>query len=95
MKKNSTFKLREKFHQAKWDEPVIFELHNPGERGILVPEVEQEIQDAVGDGISSIPENMRRKSKPALPEVSQMRVLKHFLRLSQHTLGADFNIDIG
>ena len=95
MKKNSTFRLREKFHQAKWDEPVIFEMHTPGERGILVPEVEQEIQEAAGDGISSIPENMRRKSKPALPEVSQMRVLKHFLRISQHTLGADFNIDIG
>ena len=95
MKKNSPYKLREKFHQAKWDEPVIFELHNPGERGILVPEVEQEIQEAVGDGISQIPENMRRKTKPALPEVSQMRVLKHFLRISQHTLGADFNIDIG
>ena len=95
MKKNNTFRLREKFHQAKWDEPVIFEMHTPGERGILVPEVEQEIQEAAGDGISSIPENMRRKSKPALPEVSQMRVLKHFLRISQHTLGADFNIDIG
>ena len=95
MKKNNTYRLREKFHQAKWDEPIIFEMHTPGERGVLIPEVEQEIREAVGDGISPIPENMRRKSKPALPEVSQMRVLKHFLRLSQHTLGADFNVDIG
>ncbi len=92
---NKTFRLRENFHQAKWDEPVIFELHTPGERGVLVPEVEPEIREAVGDGISHVPPSMRRKSKPALPEVSQMRVLKHFLRLSQHTLGADFNIDIG
>ena len=30
-----------------------------------------------------------------MPEVGQMRVLKHFLRLSQHTLGADLNVDIG
>jgi glycine dehydrogenase subunit 2 len=95
MWKNAKFKLRENFHQAKWDEPVIFELHNPGERGVLVPEAEREITDMVGDGISRIPENMRRKSRPSLPEVSQMRVLKHFLRLSQHTLGADFNVDIG
>jgi glycine dehydrogenase subunit 2 len=28
------------FHQAKWDEPVIFELDTEGERGILIPEVE-------------------------------------------------------
>lgn len=95
VKKQKPFRLREGFHQAKWDEPVVFELHNPGERGILVGEAEEAIRTAVGDGLSRIPENMRRKSLPALPEISQMRVLKHFLRLSQHTLGADFNVDIG
>jgi glycine dehydrogenase subunit 2 len=88
-------RLRENFHQAKWDEPVIFELHTPGERGILVPEAEPEVKEAVGDGISAVPENMVRKQGPELPEVSQMRVLKHYLRLSQQCLGADFNIDIG
>jgi len=83
------------FHQAKWDEPVIFELSNKGERGILFPEIEEEIEALVGDGFSTIPENMRRKSPPALPELSQMQVLKHYLRVSQHTLGADLNVDIG
>jgi glycine dehydrogenase subunit 2 len=83
------------FHQAKWDEEVIFELSTKGERGILVPEVEPEIKEIVNDGISSLPENMLRKEPPALPEVAQMRVLKHFLRLSQQNLGADLNIDIG
>ena len=94
MKINPKAKLRN-FHQAKWDEPVIFELHTEGECGIVIPDVEKEIEDTAGDGISSIPENMCRKSLPALPEISQMRVLKHFLRLSQHCLGADFNVDIG
>ena len=28
-------KVRTGFHQAKWDEPVIFELSRAGERGIL------------------------------------------------------------
>ena len=70
------------FHQAKWDEPVIFELSTKGERGILVPEAEKEIEEHIGDGIGVIPEQMRRKKPPALPEVAQMRVLKHFLRLS-------------
>jgi glycine dehydrogenase subunit 2 len=87
-------KLRN-FHQAKWDEEVIFELTNPGERGILVPGVEPGVEKAAGDGISSIPESMRRETPPALPEISQMRVLKHFLRLSQQNLGADLNVDIG
>jgi glycine dehydrogenase subunit 2 len=83
------------FHQAKWDEPVIFELHTPGEQGIVVPPAEQEVADQAGDGISAIPEHMRRNEPPALPEVGQMRVLKHFLRLSQQCLGADLNVDIG
>ena len=29
------------------------------------------------------------------PEIGQMRVLKHYLRLSQHCLGADLNVDLG
>ena len=32
---------------------------------------------------------------PALPEISQPQVLRHYVRLSQQTLGADFNIDVG
>ncbi len=83
------------FHQAKWDEPVIYELSNKGERGILFPKIEKEIEEIVGDGFSTIPESMRRKEPPHLPEISQMRVLKHYLRMSQQTLGADLNVDIG
>jgi glycine dehydrogenase subunit 2 len=83
------------FHQAKWDEEVIFELSRPGQRGIHVPDVEREIADAVGDVLARIPASMRRTKPPALPEVGQMRVLKHYLRLSQQNLGADLNVDIG
>jgi len=92
IKENKTMR---NFHEAKWDEPIIFELSTRGERGILIPRVEKEIEDCVGDGISVIPKEIRRKKPPQLPEISQMRVLKHFLRLSQQCLGADFNIDIG
>ena len=83
------------FHQAKWDEPVIYELSNKGERGILFPEIEKDIEEIIGDGISRLPTNMIRKQPPNLPELSQMQVLKHYLRLSQQTLGADLNVDIG
>ncbi|MBU1101244.1 MAG: aminomethyl-transferring glycine dehydrogenase subunit GcvPB [Bacteroidetes bacterium] len=87
-------KLR-KFHQAKWDEQLIFELDTPGERGIIVGGVEDEIEKQIGNGFANLPTGMKRKKSPALPEVGQMRVLKHYLRLSQHTLGADLNVDIG
>jgi glycine dehydrogenase subunit 2 len=84
-----------KFHQAKWDEPIIFELSNKGERGIQVPEIEKEIESCVGDGLSELPDHMKRENAPALPELGQMQVLKHYLRLSQENLGADLNIDVG
>jgi glycine dehydrogenase subunit 2 len=87
--------LQRRFHQAKWDEPIIFELSTKGERGILISGVEPEIEKVVGDGVSVLPEHMVRKKPPALPEISQMRVLKHYLRLSQQCLGADLNVDLG
>jgi glycine dehydrogenase subunit 2 len=84
-----------RFHQARWDEPVIFELSQPGQRGILVPEVENDIRQEVGDVPGALPEHMRRKEPPNLPEMAQMHVLRHYTRLSQENLGVDLNIDIG
>ncbi|MEF3403593.1 aminomethyl-transferring glycine dehydrogenase subunit GcvPB [Agromyces sp. CCNWLW203] len=84
-----------RFHQASWDEPVIFELSTPGERGVFVTPIEQGVRDAVGDVVAALPAGLRRAAPPALPELGQMRVLKHYLRLSQENLGADLNVDIG
>ena len=44
-----------RYHQARWDEPVIFELSQPGERGILVPEVEPDIVRAAGQPLAGLP----------------------------------------
>ncbi len=84
-----------RYHQARWDEPIIFELSNKDERGILIPEASQELKDEVGDVMAALPKSMRRNKPPALPEISQPQVLRHYVRLSQETLGADFNIDVG
>ncbi len=87
--------LRDNYHAARWQEPIINELGTPGERGVIPPAVEPEIQAAVGDALAAIPANMRRASLPNLPELSQPQVLRHYLRLSQETLGTDVNIDLG
>ncbi len=84
-----------RYHQARWDEPIIFELGEPGQRGILVPEVEEGIRLAVAGSEPLVPEGMRRKSPPSLPELSQLQVLRHYMRLSQENLGVDLNIDVG
>jgi len=60
-----------------------------------VPEVEDEIKHEVGDVLATLPDGMRRKQPPRLPELSQAQVLRHYVRLSQENLGADLNIEIG
>ena len=81
------------FHMARWNEDLIFEMSVPGERGVLVPKAPAKIFDAVGDGLAKFGP-LRRKTEPALPEVNQMRVNRHYMRLSQETLGADVCVDI-
>jgi len=84
-----------RFHQARWDEPIIFELSQPGSRGVLPPPVEPGILDAVGDPAAALPNSVRRPRSPALPELPQLHVVRHYARLSQENLGVDLNIDVG
>ncbi len=82
------------YHAARWDEPLIMEQSVPGERGICVPLAEPEVAAAVGEAASYIPAGMARAAAPDLPEISQHQALRHFLRLSQMTMGMDLGSDI-
>ncbi len=77
------------YRQARWDEPCIFELGRPGTRGHLLPRVEKEIRDLVGQGTAHIPESMRRRVRPEISELSEVEVMRHFLRLSQESTCVD------
>ena len=83
------------FHQASWNEPILLELSSPGERGIIPPPVEPELSAPAPMRWRGSPTALRRSSAPALPELSQPRVLRHYLRLSQETLGNDVDIHLG
>ncbi len=91
---STTTRLRA-FHQAAWNEPLLHEQSSPGERGFDPPATDPAIVAAVGDGVSQIPARLRRSEPPALPQLSQSAVLRHFLRLSQETLGQDVDIHLG
>lgn len=84
-----------RYHQARWDEPLIFELHEPGRRGIVVPQIDPDIQGIVGDVVEALPDHLRRSTPPNLPEISQVEVLRHFLRLSQQNLAGGLVADMG
>lgn len=87
-------RIRKNYHQARWDEPMIYELSTEGERGILIPEVEEGIKENVGDIVSNLPRGIRRTESPRLPEMSQKQILSHYLHLSQEILGANLTNDI-
>ena len=76
-----------RFHSAVWDEPIIMEMGVPGRRGCHFPAAEEAVAAAVGEAVGLIPASMRRDSAPGLPEMSEPDVLRHFLHLSQETLG--------
>ncbi len=83
------------YHAPRWSEPIIHELSTPGERGLIPPRSEEKIRKRVGKGSSLVPESMKRRKDPGLPELSQPHVLRHYLRLSQMTLGMELDIDLG
>src|SRR5271165_2948771 len=76
-----------RYHAARWDEPTVMELGRPGRRGVLVPPAEPAIAAQAGDALALVPERARRSSPLVLPELSEWEVLRHYLRLSQQTLG--------
>lgn len=75
------------YRQAKWDEPLVFELGGKDRIGISLPEVEEEVKQIVGD--IKIPESIRRIIPPNLPELSEVEVIRHFTRLAQMSYGVD------
>src|SRR5205085_2122295 len=78
-------KLR-RYQAASWDEPVVFELGHPGRRGMTFPALDPHGSAPIGT-LDRLPAGVRRGAPPALPELSEPEVLRHYLHLAQMTLG--------
>ncbi|MEX1077877.1 MAG: aminomethyl-transferring glycine dehydrogenase subunit GcvPB [Homoserinimonas sp.] len=70
------------FHSARWSEPVIMEMGVPGRRGAVPP-----APWGTDDQSDLVPAALRRSQAPGLPEMAEPDVLRHYLHLSQQTLG--------
>jgi glycine dehydrogenase subunit 2 len=77
------------YQAVRWNEPILYELGKEGRRGMLIPRLESEIRDMIGDVVSTLPSTMKRTKPPAWPELSEPEVVQHFIRLSQQTFGTD------
>ncbi len=67
----------------KYYDKLIFELSKPGRTGYSLPE------NNYGRCVCELPENLRRAQAPALPEVSEIDVVRHYTNLSQMNFGVD------
>ncbi|KLU20735.1 glycine dehydrogenase [Caballeronia mineralivorans PML1(12)] len=76
-----------RYHAAVWDEPIVMEMSREGRRGVVFPDIDAVVTGLVGDPQRLIPASMRRSTRPALPAMSEPDVLRHYLHLSQQTLG--------
>ncbi len=76
-----------RYHAAVWDEPLVLELGAPGRRGVVFDEPEPAVASVAGDVGELVPAALRRATPPVLPELSEPEVLRHYLHLSQETLG--------
>lgn len=79
------------FHQARWNEPIVMELSVPGERGVLLPGLEKELEDEAGTVDYS---GIARKSPLNLPEINQPRLVRHYSRVTQEMMGSDNTLGI-
>ncbi len=70
--------------QARWNVPLITEIRGTGKRCYIPRPFEAETETEV-----SIPEPLRRKEDPKLPEVSELELVRHVVRLSQMNYGVD------
>ena len=68
-------------------EPLIFELSSPGRTGYSLPELDVPAQDLE----ALLPGAELREQAPELPEVSEVDVVRHFIRLSQLNHGVDID----
>ncbi|MFK7828825.1 MAG: aminomethyl-transferring glycine dehydrogenase subunit GcvPB [Congregibacter sp.] len=76
-----------RFQAPIWDEPVIMQMSVPGRRGLHLPQAEDDVVQAVGGLDDLLPAALQRATPPELPELSEPDVLRHYLHLSQETLG--------
>jgi len=76
------------FQQARWEEPLLWELSLEGRSGCLPPVDERVIRE-VGSVEELVPDKIRRKSSLDLPELTENMVVRHFVRLSQMTFCVD------
>ena len=74
------------YRQAKWDEKNVFEVSRFDKQGLIIDE---EFIDIASSVISNLPKELIRNEPPKIPNLSEVEVVRHYVRLSQMSYGVD------
>ena len=78
------------FRQARWGEPVLFEISKKGRKGYSLPAASDKILPYERE-TDILPSKLLRSVPLDLPEISEPEIVRHFVRLSQ----MNYAIDLG
>ncbi|HKM78429.1 MAG TPA: aminomethyl-transferring glycine dehydrogenase subunit GcvPB [Candidatus Bathyarchaeia archaeon] len=69
------------YNQARWNEPTIMSLSPP--------QTARYVNESTKEKLNAIPQKIKRRMPPSLPEVTEIDVVRHYSRLSQQNYGVD------
>ncbi|MEB3773951.1 MAG: aminomethyl-transferring glycine dehydrogenase subunit GcvPB [Desulfurococcales archaeon] len=75
------------YRQARWDEPLLYEIGDAGRTGFIPPEPGEDVKGYVGE--LKIPESVARRGPPPIPGVSEVELVRHYTRLAEMSYGVD------
>ncbi|MFW9923517.1 MAG: aminomethyl-transferring glycine dehydrogenase subunit GcvPB [Candidatus Thorarchaeota archaeon] len=75
--------------QAKYTEPLVFEMETTKYEKYRPPKIPEEIIKFVGNPEDLIPKNMQRNDSLNLPRLAEFQLARHYLHLAQMTFSVD------
>ena len=75
--------------QAKYKEPLVFEIETTKYEKYKAPKIPEEITKQVSDVSKLLPKNMIRKNPPNLPKLAEFQLSRHYTHLAQMTFSVD------
>ncbi len=76
------------WRQAKWSEPLILEYPSASRSGVIVP-YEDEFAELAAEVASKLKELGILRDSIEIPNLSEIEVVRHYVRLSQMSYGVD------
>ena len=83
------------YRAVRWHEKTLYEQSRPGTVNDILPVIEAALAAETGPVLDKLPSEARRTVPPAMPELTEPEILRHYIRCSQMTFGYDSGSNVG